>query len=236
VAQNTAGMEPVVAAYRLALTDEYPFFCSERRNVCRKRRTCRYYAPTTGPGVMPALRCLVCACLSASLLAGGSGWADPEIVVDVDSAKREMRVLRGDKVLAVFKPVSVGRWGVSEVKRLGDGKTPLGEYRIGWFQPAGHFGPFLGLDYPSVARAEKGLVAGEISQAEYSAIRKAHAEGQVPPQNTRLGGYVGIHGLGRGDPGIHHDLNWTRGCIAVTNAEINQLVGLVRNGATVRIR
>jgi hypothetical protein len=186
--------------------------------------------------VTPALRCLVSACLSASLFASDGSRADPEIVVDVDSAKRELRVLSGAKVLLLFQPVSVGRWGVSEQKRRGDGKTPLGEYRIAWLQPAGHFGPFLGLDYPSVARAEKGVIAGEISQAEFTAIRKAHDEGRLPPQNTRLGGYVGLHGLGRGDPGIHHDLNWTRGCIAVTNAQMNQLMGLVGKGAIVRIR
>lgn len=187
---------------------------------------------------MRALRRLVFACLSASLFAAGDGWADPgaEVVVDVDSARREMRVSSGDKVLAVFDHVSVGRWGVSEQKRLGDGKTPLGEYRIAWLNSTGHFGPFMGFDYPSLARAEKGLAAGEISQAQFDAIQKAHAEGRVPPQNTKLGGYIGIHGLGRGDPGIHHDLNWTKGCIAVTNAQMSQLVRLVGKGALVRIR
>jgi len=99
----------------------------------------------------------------------------------------------------------------------------------------GHFGPFMGFDYPSLARAEKGLAAGEIRQAEFDAIRKAHAEGRVPSQNTKLGGYIGIHGLGRGDPGIHRDLNWTRGCIAVTNAQMSQLMRLVGKGALVRV-
>lgn len=181
---------------------------------------------------------LVAACLSASLFAAGGGWADPgtEVVVDVDSAKRQMRVLRGDKVLAVFEPVSVGRWGVTAEKRRGDGKTPLGTYRISWVKPEGHFGPFLGFDYPSLARAEKGLASGEISRAEFEAIRKAHAEGRVPPQNTKLGGYIGIHGLGRGDPGIHRDLNWTRGCIAVTNSQMTQVMRLVGEGTLVRIR
>lgn len=181
---------------------------------------------------------VACAFLAASLFATSSVFADSgsEVVIDVDSAKREMRVSRGDKVLAVFNPVSVGRWGVAEQKRLGDGKTPLGQYRIAWVQPTGHFGPFLGFDYPALARAEKGLTAGEISQGQFDAIKKAHAEGQVPPQNTKLGGYIGIHGLGRGDPGIHHDLNWTKGCIAVTNAQMNQLMRLVGTGTLVRIR
>jgi murein L,D-transpeptidase YafK len=186
---------------------------------------------------MRAVRRLVSLCLAASLFAAGSGWADPgaEVVVDVDSARREMRVLRDDKVLAVFDHVSVGRWGVSEEKRRGDGKTPLGQYRIAWLKSTGQFGPFLGFDYPSLARAEKGLAAGEISQAEYDAIQEAHAAGRVPPQNTRLGGQIGIHGLGRADPRIHRELNWTKGCIALTNAQMSQFMRLVGKGAQVRI-
>lgn len=187
---------------------------------------------------MRALCRLVVVCLLASLFAAAIGRADQgaDVVVDVDSAKRQLRVLRGDEVLALFDPVSVGRWGVSEQKRRGDGKTPLGTYRISWVKPEGHFGPFMGFNYPSLARAEKGLAAGEISRAEFDAIRQAHAEGRAPPQNTKLGGYIGIHGLGRGDPGIHRDLNWTRGCIAVTNEQMGEIVRLVGKGALVRIR
>jgi murein L,D-transpeptidase YafK len=185
-----------------------------------------------------ALRRLAPACLLASVFTASSAWAErgAEVVVDVDSAKRELRVLQGDKVLAVFNPVSVGRWGVSDEKRRGDGKTPLGQYRIAWVKSTGNFGPFMGFDYPSVARAEKGLASGEISKAEFGAIQRAHAEGIVPPQNTRLGGYIGIHGLGRADPGIHRDLNWTKGCIAVTNAQMSQIMRLVGEGTIVRIR
>lgn len=185
---------------------------------------------------MRPLHRFLSASLVASLFAAGGTWANSEVVVDVDSVKREMRVLHGDKVLAVFHPVSVGRWGVSPEKRRGDGKTPLGQYRVAWVKPEGHFGPFMGFDYPSLARAEKGLASGEISRTEFDAIRAAHAEGRVPPQNTKLGGYIGIHGLGRGDPGIHRDLNWTKGCIAVTNAQMSEIVRLVGKGALVRIR
>jgi len=188
--------------------------------------------------VIRALRRLLAACLSASMFAACGAWADPgaEVVVDVDSARREMRVWRGEKVLAVFNPISVGRWGVSAEKRRGDGKTPLGAYRVAWVKSTGYFGPFIGFDYPSLARAEKGLASGEISQAEFDAIKSAHVEGRVPPQDTKLGGYIGIHGLGRGDPEIHRDLNWTMGCIAVTNAQMTQIMDLAGKGVIVRIR
>ncbi len=166
------------------------------------------------------------------------GWADPgaQVLVEVDSAKRELRVLQDDQVLAVFNPISVGRWGTSEEKLFGDGKTPLGEFRVAWVKSSGEFGPFLGIDYPSMARAETALAANQIRQDEYDAIRSAHARGRVPPQETRLGGYIGIHGLGRADPEIHHDMNWTRGCIALTNTEMERLLKWVGVGSMVTIR
>jgi murein L,D-transpeptidase YafK len=173
----------------------------------------------------------------AFLIAATGTWAAPvaQVIVDVDSANRELRVLRGDMVLAVFNPISVGRWGVSDEKLLGDGKTPRGEFRVAWVQSSGEFGPFLGFDYPSLARAEKGLAANEIRQEEFDAIKQAHASGRIPPQSTRLGGYIGIHGLGRADPEIHHDLNWTKGCIAVTNTEMARLLKWVKVGTIVKI-
>jgi murein L,D-transpeptidase YafK len=125
---------------------------------------------------------------------------------------------------------------VSEDKRRGDGKTPLGRYRIAWLKTSGTFGAFLGFDYPSLARAEKGLATGEISRAEYDAIRRAHEDGRVPPQNTRLGGYIGIHGLGRADPRIHREMNWTKGCIALTDAQMSRLMRLVGKGTVVEVR
>lgn len=180
----------------------------------------------------------VFACFAATLLACGDVRAGgaAEVVVEVDSAKREMRVVRDGRLLAVFDHVSVGRWGVSAEKRLGDGKTPLGQFRIAWARTDGKFGPFLGFDYPSIARAEKGLVAGEISQAEFDAVREAHAQGRIPPQHTKLGGHIGIHGLGRADPRIHREMNWTKGCIALTNPQMRQLTRLVAKGAVVRVR
>ena len=157
-------------------------------------------------------------------------------VIIVDTGQRELRVLRGDEVLAVFNPVSTGRWGASTRKHLGDGKTPLGSFRIAWKKTDGQFGPFLGIDYPSVERAKSGLAADEITSVEYAAIVRAHERGRAPPQNTRLGGHIGIHGLGRADPEIHLAVDWTQGCIAVTNDEMTRLLRWADVGTPVIIR
>lgn len=162
--------------------------------------------------------------LSVLLCAPARPHSPSVTVIDVDAKKRELRVLQGGKVLAVFNPVSTGRWGVSATKRLGDGKTPLGEFRVVWEQAEGQFGPFLGIDYPSIGRAERALADNQITRKEYDAIIEAHRLGRVPPQHTRLGGHLGIHGLGRADPGIHRDVDWTQGCIAVTNEEMERLL------------
>ena len=58
----------------------------------------------------------------------------------------------------------------------------------------------------------------------------------MPPQQTALGGHIGIHGIGAGDPRIHEDFNWTSGCIALTNAQIDDLAGWVRLGMRVVVR
>ena len=60
--------------------------------------------------------------------------------------------------------------------------------------------------------------------------------GDIPPQVTPLGGYLGIHGVGEGDPGIHADFNWTHGCIALTNQQIDDLAGWIRIGMRVVVR
>lgn len=68
------------------------------------------------------------------------------------------------------------------------------------------------------------------------AIRRAHKRGEVPPQNTGLGGLIGIHGIGAGDADMHREYNWTNGCVALTNEEIDRLVEWVDVGTLVEIR
>ena len=60
--------------------------------------------------------------------------------------------------------------------------------------------------------------------------------GRTPPQNTPLGGHIGIHGVGAGDPRIHTNFNWTNGCVALTNEQVTRLAALIKVGTRVEIR
>jgi hypothetical protein len=80
------------------------------------------------------------------------------------------------------------------------------------------------------------LKKGNIDVDTYDSIIKAHNNGQIPPQNTDLGGQIGIHGLGSANLSFHRSMNWTRGCIALTNDQIDQLSQWVEKGTLVTVK
>ncbi len=154
----------------------------------------------------------------------------------VDTRSHTLALMAGGRPQRVFPNISLGRGGVARLRHRGDGTTPLGEYHIAWINRNSRFHIFLGFDYPNADLARRGLEAGLIDGTTYRRILRALAAGRVPPQGTALGGYLGIHGLGRGDPFIHARFNWTQGCIALTNREIEELARRVRVGTRVLIR
>lgn len=154
----------------------------------------------------------------------------------IDTGSRSLTVLQGDTVKQTYRNISIGRGGVTQAKRRRDGKTPLGEFRITRMTTDTPFHRFFGLDFPNVAHARQGLAAGIIDKSQYAAIRRAVEARQTPPQQTPLGGYIGIHGIGQGNPAVHEDFNWTHGCVALTNAQIDVLFRWVRVGTKVIIR
>ena len=167
---------------------------------------------------------------------GGHGAAAKGIWLRVDTQAATLTVMKGDKPLEVFSDIAIGRYGKTYFKKQGDHRTPLGRFTIGWIPRKSRYHRFLGLNYPDLERADRALVDGEITEAQWQAIRRASEAKQRPPQDTPLGGFIGIHGTGAGDPKIHGDYNWTSGCIALTNEQIDRLASLVRVGTPVEIR
>jgi murein L,D-transpeptidase YafK len=156
--------------------------------------------------------------------------------VVVDTGAGTLRVFDGERVVATFDDISIGRFGVTGDKRRGDNKTPLGHFRIGWIARRTHYHRFLGLTYPNLEIASKAFANGLIDKKDWLAIRHAEKTGDVPPQHTPLGGMIGIHGLGKGDPDVHQRYNWTNGCVALTNEEIDRLMSWVHIGTPIEIR
>jgi len=179
----------------------------------------------------PAIRMLI---LTVLLAAGGAVAAEVHVVVDTSAGT--LAVMQGEQVVRVFEDIAIGRYGATDNRQRGDNMTPLGYFTIGWITSQSRYHRFLGLNYPDLETASRAFFKGLITKKEWLEIRSASKAGRRPPQNTRLGGMIGIHGVGEGDVEFHKDYNWTNGCVALTNAEIDQLLKWVKVGTRVEIR
>ncbi|HYB12945.1 MAG TPA: L,D-transpeptidase family protein [Myxococcota bacterium] len=154
--------------------------------------------------------------------------------IEVTKSTRTLRVLcvgGGERSW----PVALGREPVGPKREAGDSRTPEGEYHLrsrGW---ESRFHRFLIMDYPSREDAAAGLRAGLLSLRSYGQILDAHDRSVLPPQNTALGGLVGFHGEGERWNGDSEYLNWTNGCIAMTDEQIDFLSAHATWGTLVTI-
>lgn len=171
--------------------------------------------------------CLFCTSVSAS----------EEIELIVIRSEQKLVVVKNDVVLSSFR-VAFGSGGRKAKLQRGDRTTPKGIYRITRIRDSDRFHLFLQLDYPNVNDAITALASKLITKAEYNAIIDAHIAGKTPPQNTPLGGSIGIHGIGietEDKIEIHQIANWTQGCIALRNHEVEILKRYVKNGTKISI-
>jgi murein L,D-transpeptidase YafK len=132
----------------------------------------------------------------------------------VNKAKRELLLYHNDKVIRTYK-VALGTQPIGPKQRQGDGKTPEGTYTISGRNAASAYHRSLRVSYPNAA---------DLARAKR--------------QHVDPGGDIMIHGLpnGQGFIGAAHRLHdWTVGCIAVTDPEIEEIWALVPDGTPVQI-
>jgi murein L,D-transpeptidase YafK len=159
----------------------------------------------------------------------------PWILVDTQSGILTV-FSADDSVIVRFHNIAIGSGGVAKEHCRGDDTTPLGTFYVAWINHHSRFGTFFGFDYPTSGLAIRAYAEGNITGAEFDAIIDAIRHHRIPPQNTSLGGQLGVHGLGNGDPHVQQSVNWTDGCIAITNREIRALSTWVHVGTRVVIR
>jgi murein L,D-transpeptidase YafK len=134
-------------------------------------------------------------------------------------------------------PVTLGRNWAADKAVEGDEATPLGEFYICAKNPRSRFFLSLCISYPNAEDAERGLSADLITPAEHAAILDAMARRAMPPQNTRLGGEIYIHGEDPRAAAAAGALvsSGTRGCIALPNSAMQELFDRTALGTPVII-
>jgi murein L,D-transpeptidase YafK len=170
----------------------------------------------------------------ALLLAAPAAAADTWLLID--TRERTLEVRDGEDVVRIYENIAIGSNGAAHRRMLGDEQTPLGTFRISAIRKETRYHRFFALNYPALDDALRAYDSGQITKDELESIRYAHEHGLEPPSSTPLGGNIGIHGLGNGDPRVHEDFNWTDGCIALTNEQVDELAQWIRPRMTVIIR
>jgi murein L,D-transpeptidase YafK len=158
------------------------------------------------------------ALLSASLFACATPQAPQQFAdrVVVEKSKRSMHLMQNGRVLKSYK-VALGQDPVGHKLQQGDSRTPEGVYTVDFRRTQSRFNLALRVSYPSP------------QDRQYAASRGVDPGGEIYIHGQPTGG-VSPARLAETGP------DWTDGCIAVTNPEMQEVFALVRDGTTVEIR
>lgn len=145
----------------------------------------------------------------------------------VKKRERSLNLFNGEKLIKTYN-IALSFAPTGDKEREGDGKTPEGDFYIFTKNPKSNYYLSLGLSYPNIEDAERGLKANIISRKEYDAIVSAINNKKMPPQKTKLGGEIYLHGGGTIS-------DWTFGCVALANQDIKELFEMLPIGTNVKI-
>lgn len=142
------------------------------------------------------------------------GLARADFVL-VEKSRHRMTLMYGGEPIRSYS-VSLGRGGSDPKQREGDGRTPEGRYVIDWRNPSSKFHLSLHVSYPN-----------------------AHDRQNARRLGAAPGGSIMIHGTPNGwewaGPFINL-VDWTDGCVAVSNAEMEEIWKAVPDGTPIEIR
>ena len=150
------------------------------------------------------------------VLAGCGGnkfqtYDGPEVTfIVVDKSSRVMQLFHNDEMLESYD-IHLGFAPAGDKQVQGDGRTPEGIYRIDRRNPNSNFHLSMGISYPNAK-----------DRAEAAAL------GQSP------GGDIFIHG--RPKLWRNGEDDWTQGCIAVTDREVEEIYAMVKIGTPIKIQ
>jgi murein L,D-transpeptidase YafK len=186
------------------------------------------------------------------ILSGQSKWKPESLreILDERGIFEKVRnlaiiIVKSDHMLSLYLQnhriksyhVELGDNGQEDKKLNGDHKTPEGAFYIvekSILNPPDQFlgARWMRLSYPNLEDAERGRKQGLIDKATYEAIVTTIDKGLISPQQTALGGGIGIHGGGA----VSLGRDWTWGCVGLTDDDIEEFYDYIVVGTPVIIR
>jgi murein L,D-transpeptidase YafK len=155
----------------------------------------------------------------------------PEVLLDprliVRKQARTLDIVSDGTTVKTY-PIALGSSPTGDKQREGDGRTPEGVFYVCTKNPKSRHTAALGLSYPSLEHAERGLEDGLITKRQFRVIAEALRHYERPTWSTPLGGEIMIHGGGT-------EADWTQGCIALNDQDALELYNALPMGTSVEI-
>jgi murein L,D-transpeptidase YafK len=139
---------------------------------------------------------------------------DKADLVVVRKSARSLQLIRAGEVIKSYR-IALGRDPAGTKRQEGDGRTPEGVYTLDWRNSNSNFYRAIHVSYPR---------EGDDQHAERWGVS--------------AGGLIMLHGLPNGVPADrigHPYVDWTDGCIALTNEEVDEIWAQVEDGTTIII-
>ena len=145
------------------------------------------------------------------------GIKSQSIVVLIDKSEKKLYLKYNNRVLKSY-PVALGSTSLADKRMQGDNLTPEGDFLIQSKYPHNSWKYFMWINYPTAESKRKHL--------------QAKKDGLIP-QNAKIGGEIGIHGVVKGnDFLVSSGIPWTKGCISLKNADVSELYEIIGTGST----
>jgi hypothetical protein len=149
----------------------------------------------------------------------------PDDYVVATKSKRNLAFCNGGKLVKNMR-IGLGFAPTGDKVKQGDGKTPEGVFYIPTLLPDSEYHRAFLLSYPSKDDAVRGANEGIISRDEADKIISQQTACEEPDQDSELGGAVEIHGMGSSK-------DWTFGCLATDNEDVDTLWGALEKNDTI---
>lgn len=161
---------------------------------------------------------------------------DPTIIID---RKNYILQLYSEDILIKNYRAVFGKNSANIKKSAEDHVTPSGKYFVCSIDTNSNYHKFFQINYPNQRDASEAYKNGYITKDELTKIVTSLNTSKKPCSNTRLGGNIGIHGIGEFDfifRNLPFAFNWTNGSVAVNNKNIDELYHVISVGTKVEIR
>jgi len=161
-----------------------------------------------------------------------------ETIIIIDKSKKTLEIKEKEKIIAEYE-IGFGLESILPKEKKGDFLTPEGIFKIINIKTSKEYKYFLELNYPNLNDLALAYYKGVIEKEKFIKWVNMLENNEII-EDSSLGGEIGIHGGGafkleKKNGKLYKNYHWTKGCIALNNKDLLELLKYTRSGQKVFI-